>query len=344
MHNLIIFFGGKSGERNVSVASAQNMAQLTERCQCWFWSPDGRVLEVPRDSLLAHQNPFEQEFTPPDYKDLGALHQALPLVPSEGVLFLAVHGGEGENGTLQAALESAGVAFSGSDSQASAKAFDKAVAKDIVARVGLRVPRSITLRGEHLEDAAEQMRGFLQSTQQAVLKPVADGSSFGVHFVRDESTLQAALQELKASPKSPYLFEERIIGRELTVGVLETHEGVRALPCSEVLLATGREFDYAGKYLGDGVQEVTPADIPQSVAAAAQDLAREAHLALKCGGYSRTDIMLDETGLVFIETNTLPGLSSASFIPQQLEAASLKLSDFLQEQIELATRRRDARS
>lgn len=344
MHNLIIFFGGESGERKVSVASAQNMAQLTDHCRCWFWSPDGRVLEVARDTLLQHQNPFEADFTPPHYEDLGPLHQALARVPGDGVLFLAVHGGEGEDGTLQATLEDAGVAFSGSDSKASALAFDKALAKDIVARVGARVPRSITLRGEQLEDAMEQVHGFLQSVNEAVLKPVADGSSFGVHFVEDEATLETALLELKAYPKSPYLLEERILGRELTVGVLETREGVRALPCSEVLLAAGREFDYAGKYLGVGVQEITPADIPKPLATAAQALACEAHVALGCRGYSRTDIMVDAAGLVFIETNTLPGLSSASFIPQQLEAADLDIGDFLQGQVELAIEKRDSRS
>src|SRR5262249_18928730 len=99
--------------------------------------------------------------------------------------------------------------------------------------------------------------------------------------------------------------------------------------------------DFEGKYLGKGTREITPAEVPREVTRAAQQLALDAHRALGCEGYSRTDIIIGPNGPVFLELNTLPGLTRASFIPQQLAAEGTPLLDFLQGQVELAKRRRD---
>ena len=104
-------------------------------------------------------------------------------------------------------------------------------------------------------------------------------------------------------------------------------------------MADGRVFDYEGKYLGEGSTEVTPADISPDLAEKLGRLACQAHEILGCWGYSRTDFLVDENGPVFIETNTLPGLTSASFIPQQLEAAAIPMVDFFQHQLALAFQR-----
>ena len=340
---MILLFGGESGERRVSVASAQNIARQTGPCRCWFWSPEGLLYEVTPESLLKHQDVFEADFVPSDPTPLGSLEEALNQVPPTGVLFLALHGGASEDGTLQETLEGRDIAFTASGASASGRAFDKSIAKEIAFQADLRVPRSIMARGDHLEDAEHRIKELLRLVNQVVVKPVADGSSIGVHFVSNDPSLKDALAELEGSPTTPYLVEERILGRELTVGVIETPDGLRALPCSEVLLKAGREFDFAGKYLGDGVEEVTPADISEEIAGAAKAMALHMHEALECSGYSRTDIMVDPEGVVFIETNTLPGLSSASFIPQQLEAAGIETRDFVRTQLNLARTKRDRR-
>ena len=342
--DMILVFGGESGERRVSVASAQNMLQQVGSCRCWFWNPEGLLFEITAQELLEHQNVFESDFIPINSSPLGSLEEALSNVLQKDVLFLALHGGTSEDGTLQEKLESRNIAFTGSGALASGRAFDKSIAKEVAFGANLRVPRSIMARGDHLEDAEHRIRELLRLVKQVVIKPVADGSSIGVHFVSDEPSLRKALAELEQSPTSPYLVEERIIGRELTVGVLEAPSGLRPLPCSEVLLNTGREFDFAGKYLGDGVQEITPADIDEETATAAQEMASLMHEALECSGYSRTDIMVDSDGVVFIETNTLPGLSSASFIPQQLEAANIETREFIIVQLNLARTRRNLRT
>src|SRR5919108_132150 len=135
--------------------------------------------------------------------------------------------------------------------------------------------------------------------------------------------------------------EQIISGIELTVGVVDGPKGARALPPSEVRLEEGRAFDYEGKYLGKGTREITPAEVPARVSRAAQQVALDAHKALGCEGYSRTDVICSERGPVFLEINTLPGLTRMSFIPQQLAAEGTSMKSFLEGQIALARRRRD---
>jgi D-alanine-D-alanine ligase len=124
------------------------------------------------------------------------------------------------------------------------------------------------------------------------------------------------------------------------VGVVEGPGGsLRALPCSEVRLDEGFAFDFEGKYLGRGTTEVTPAEVEPALAQAAQALAITAHRALGCEGYTRTDLILTARGPVYLETNTLPGLTRRSFIPQQLAAEGTSVQAFLEGQLALARAR-----
>jgi D-alanine-D-alanine ligase len=132
-----------------------------------------------------------------------------------------------------------------------------------------------------------------------------------------------------------------VTGTELTVGVVDDRSGTRALPASEVRVEAGRAFDYEGKYLGKGTREITPAEVAAEVSQAAQRVALAVHRALGCEGYSRTDVICGANGAVFLEINTLPGLTRMSFIPQQLAAEGTAMRAFLEEQIALARRRRD---
>jgi len=193
-------------------------------------------------------------------------------------------------------------------------------------------------------DAAthEKLAVLFETHGKVVVKPIEDGSSHGVRIVESERELDAAIVAIRQSGGVTHLAEAFIVGRELTVGVVEHgDEDERIpLPCSEVKLDPGRSFDYEGKYLGKGTVELTPAPVSDDVAAAAQHLAMTAHQAVGCAGYSRTDVIIteedNENRPVFLEINTLPGLTAASFIPQQLEAAGTTMRDFLTAQIELA--------
>jgi D-alanine-D-alanine ligase len=296
----------------------------------WFWAPDGRVYDVSAAELLAHQRAFEIDFDPSRPAIWPDLEQALDTIPIDDPVFLlALHGGEGEDGSVQRLLEKRGLPFTGSGSEPSAVAFDKARAKEIlqgnVPLAESRVARS----SDELRRAATEM---LERHEKLVLKPLAGGSSRGLFFVDRHSKT--------ADIDVPYIVEQFIAGRELTVGVIERDGAPLALPVIEIEVDPGREFDYAGKYLGHGTREICPANIPDELRDAAQQTAVAAHIALGCEGYSRSDLIAAGDGVYFLEVNTLPGLTATSLVPQQLATAGIEFREFLEEQLEIANRRR----
>ncbi|MBC8072794.1 MAG: ATP-grasp domain-containing protein, partial [Deltaproteobacteria bacterium] len=203
---------------------------------------------------------------------------------------------------------------------------------------GIAVARGVALApGDDVAAALEQAWTELGAL---VAKPIADGSSIGLLHLRAHEELAAAARDI-TSAGVPYLVEERLEGTELTVGVVDEGGTAIALPISEVRVVPGGSFDFDGKYLGRGTLEITPAEVPTEIAAKASEIAVAAHLALGCAGYSRTDVIATAHGVVFLETNTLPGLTRASFIPQQLAAAGRPLAGFVADQLGLGRARRD---
>ena len=328
--SIIILFGGRSDERHVSVASAQNIVRTLGDVLAWFWAPNGAVHDVALPDLLAHQHPFELDFVPSRPAAWPTLEQALDTLPVDDPVFLlALHGGEGEDGTVQRMMERRRIRFTGSGSEASAIAFDKARAKDAVAA---KVPTAESHVARDPGDFAEVAREMLARHEKIVLKPLAGGSSRGLFFVERDGDLPEVLPV-------PYIVEQFVAGRELTVGVVDMGSGAFALPVIEIEVDPGRTFDYLGKYLGSGTREVCPARIPDAMRDAAQACGLAAHLALGCRGYSRTDLIaVADDEIYFLELNTLPGLTAASLVPQQLRAAGIGFRDFLERQIELAAR------
>jgi D-alanine-D-alanine ligase len=299
----------------------------------------GPVWRADRRAIIEHPRPFENDFVPlglPSWRDLSS---AINEISHGRVLFLALHGGSGEDGTVQRWLEDKRVSFTGSSAAASVLAFDKVKAKEVVRNAGALTTESATVSARDLKSAEKLMGELLEVHERLVLKPVADGSSSGLMFVGSDSRADA-IARLSDAPDVVFILERFVRGRELTVGVLERPTGdTIALPCSEVFVEMGRSFDFEGKYLGRGTKEITPAELTPDVAQAAQSLALTVHRAMGCSGYSRTDMIVDESGPVFLEINTLPGLTSASFIPQQLKVAGISMHAFVDEQIELASRR-----
>lgn len=336
MNDVVILFGGSSPERRVSQASAQNVASVLTEAELWFLSFAGAVYRVSAADLQAFPRPFENDFLPRGEPGFATLAKALDAGTGK-VFFLGLHGGEGEDGTVQRMLEARRLAFTGPGAAASAKAFDKELAKSIASGAGVRTVESLVLSRTAPRRA---MEGLLALHGRIVVKPVAGGSSVGLHHVGNEADVEAAAAAITGAPEA-YLAEAFVAGTELTVGVVDGESGPRALPVSEVRVQPGRAFDYEGKYLGKGTTEVTPAEVPAEVSQAAQTLALTAHRALGCEGYSRTDCIVGKDGPVFLELNTLPGLTRASFVPQQLAAEGTSLETFLDGQLALARRRRD---
>jgi D-alanine-D-alanine ligase len=335
---VIVLFGGSSDERHVSVATAQNVVRALGRPLCWFWAPDGRIYDVSVEQLLEHQRAFEVDFDPRRPAMWPDLDQALDTLPVEDpVFFLALHGGEGEDGTVQKMMERRGIPFTGSGSAASTAAFDKGRAKALLGD-RVRAPESRTVGVSDVHTIRSVVDVMLERHAKIVLKPLAAGSSRGLFFLARGEDPDAVVAQI-ASLRVPYLLEQFIEGRELTVGIADMGSGPFALPVIEIEVDPGRSFDYLGKYLGQGTREICPANIPKTMAAAAQEMALAAHRGLRCDGYSRTDIMAAGDEMYFLELNTLPGLTISSLVPQELRAAGIEFRDFLERQVALAQRR-----
>lgn len=336
--NIIILFGGTSNERFVSTASAQYMLAAINSSIIWFWGLNNKIYNIKEEDLLSHKDPFIKEFKPIDNPIFESIEEAISSPKALNKIFLlAVHGGFGEDGGLQDLLIKNKRFFTGSDAKASSKAFNKIESKKIMQDHQIRTAESIWVRPN--TDFEEKILEFFQKKGPCVAKPVCGGSSLGTVFIKNKEDIKDAYLYIKRS-KDDYLIEKMIKGREITVGVIENFEGLKALPCTEIILEEKRNFDYEGKYLGQGSLEKTPADLSSSLSLSCQRVAIAAHAALGLYGYSRTDMILDEEGPVFLETNTLPGLSKSSLIPKQLNEAQITMRQFLNMQIELAKKLR----
>jgi D-alanine-D-alanine ligase len=325
--NITILFGGLNKERLVSVATAQALHAALPQADLWFWDDDNRVYNTRPQTLLGHTRPFEEPFRP-DSGGIGQIEQALDKAKAENrLLVLGLHGGTAENGELQAMCEMRGIAFTGSGSASSNLAFDKLAAKRFAAIAGVPIAAGVSL--DNLEAA-------LAKHGKLIAKPARDGSSYGLIFVNASQDLVAVRNAAKTED---YVIEPFVAGIEATCGVLEQPDGsFIALPPVEIIPADGG-FDYAAKYLAKSTQEICPGRFAPEVSAEIMNYAVRAHRAMSCRGYSRSDFIVSAQGPVYLETNTLPGLTKASLYPKALQAQGITFIDFLNGQIALAAKR-----
>jgi D-alanine-D-alanine ligase len=323
---ITILFGGTNKERLVSVATTQALHAALPDADLWFWEVDDGVHQAQPQVLRAHERPFEVAFRP-GTPSIGRIEQALDRAKLEDrLLVLGLHGGAAENGELQVMCEMRGIPFTGSGSASSHLAFDKVAAKRFAAVAGIKVPAGLAL--EDLDEA-------LAEYGRLIAKPAKDGSSYGLIFVNSTQDLTAVR---RAASSEDYLIEPFIAGHEATCGVLEQLDGsLIALPPIEIIPAEGA-FDYEAKYIAKATQEICPARFAPEVNAQLMEQALRAHQALSCSGYSRTDFIVTAQGPIFLETNTLPGLTRSSLYPKALKAEGITFEDFMQLQIALAQR------
>lgn len=318
---IAVLFGGASAEREVSIASAaQVFTALRER------GHDVIAIDTARGPLSSEEvDAFVSAtvaYDPPDLSDIPAAEMTARLVAEDGplrevdVVFLALHGGSGEDGTLQALLDSAGVPYTGSGVLGSAVAMDKDVSKRLFRCAGVPTPDWL-MAPVTVEEVAERI-GF-----PAIVKPNTQGSTIGLTVVKAPEQLAGAIEAAAAYDRE-VMIERFVPGRELVVGVLEG----RALAVGEIVPQLGEIFDYQSKYQVGGAVETFPADLPAEVAAEAQRLAVAAHNALKLGSYSRIDFRMDpDGGLWCLEANTLPGMTATSLMPQSAAAVGIGFGD-----------------
>jgi len=256
------------------------------------------------------------------------IHGTTVNLPADvDVAFIAMHGTFGEDGQVQRILEDHGVAYTGSDPGASARAFDKVLAKECFVEAGIPTPKSVVFDGATVP---EDLHWPL------FVKPARQGSSVGISRVDDLASLMQAYHHARQFD-SQVLVEEFVRGREFTVGILNG----TALPVVEI--RTKREFfDYQAKYTDGATEEICPAPLEAMVAMRAKMFALRAHECLGCRDYSRVDLMFNETtGQFFVlEVNTLPGMTANSLLPKAARAAGLEMPALCARMVELALARR----
>jgi D-alanine-D-alanine ligase len=353
-----VLLGGASAEREISLASGRMIAEHLPRDRYEVLLFDSLALmagnpALPTDlaekarGLVAHTGAPEaladrsrelpaalQQEMKSTAAEAAPATEAMEMVEGKrriDVAFIALHGPYGEDGTLQGMLEIVGIPYVGSGVLASALAMDKAIAAKMLAAEGIPVAQAVVIERGELDEETMRRAAALTPT---FVKPSRQGSSVGMSPVSDPDELRPAL-ELAFEYDSRVLVEERLDGREITVGVIGNRR-LTALPVVEIV--PRREFfDYRAKYDPELCEEICPADLPPDVVEKVQDIALRAHRALDCRGYSRVDMILTaDRGAVVLEVNTLPGMTINSLFPKAARAAGIPFGELLDLLVRLA--------
>lgn len=320
---VLVLAGGDSAERDVSLDSARGIAKALREAGYRVLVADPSRPDITPDEndteIFAHAGintePPEVE---DDFADRAEFTRVLTGYQSYGidVVFNGLHGGTGEDGTLQAVMEYLGIPFTGSRAAGSALAMDKHRSKHLAAAAGVPVPRGI--RFEQMVLATGTLEAMVRETLSPplVVKPNAQGSSVGLSIVKDFEQIDAAAAAAFAVDTA-ILVEEYIDGREITLAYLEGQNGI---PVLEIRPKSGL-YDYRHKYQSGHSEYLVPAPIDASVANAIAQSTRQVIHALGLSIYARVDYRLDADGQHFLlEANTLPGMTSTSLVPKMCEA------------------------
>lgn len=254
----------------------------------------------------------------------------IELCQMADIVFMALHGENGENGKIQAAFDLFGIRYTGTGYLGSALAMNKGMAKQLFAGRGIPSPKGISLkRGEEQTDLAE-----LGISLPCVVKPCCGGSSIGVSIVRTKEAYEEALKEAFRW-EDELVIEEYVEGREFSVGVID----YKALPVIEIAPVEGF-YDYKNKYKAGSAVETCPAELPQDVTEQMQRYAEEVAKVLGLDTYSRSDFLLDKDNHIFcLEANTLPGMTPTSLLPQEAKVIGMDFNQLCEKLIEISLRK-----
>ena len=325
--------GGTSSERDVSLASGIRITEALRQQGHDVVAVDtvaGVLSSEDEKRLLAGG---VVKTAPPDTKSLirmnAAMQGTLKALPQADVLFLALHGGQGEDGTLQALLDLTGVPYTGSGHLARALAMDKDLSKHLFRSAG--VPTADWLMAPATVDEVRTALGF-----PVIVKPSKQGSTVGLSIVKAPEQLQPAI-EAAFEHDDEVMIEKFIAGRELTVGIL----GDDVLPVGEII-SKNEIYDYEAKYTPGMAVEEFPAKLTQAEAETVQRFAKKAFDALKLRGYARIDFRMATDGTFYcLEANTLPGMTQTSLIPQAAAAAGISFPELCDRVVQIALEKRE---
>jgi D-alanine-D-alanine ligase len=333
-----VLMGGTSDERAVSLASGAQVARALREFGHEVIAVDtARGVIAPAEETALLQGGVRA--APPTAQELGALDEgdtvALTRQPALGevdVFFIALHGGSGEDGTIQGLLDVAGVTYTGSDRLGCTLAMDKDVSKRLFRDAGIPTPEWMS--GPHTTAEVAKKLGL-----PVIVKVASGGSSLRLVLAHDVDELERVIDESRAW-NDLVLFEKYVKGRELTVAVV----GGQALPVGEIIPAH-EIFDYECKYQPGLAKEIFPAEIDAALSQRLQRLAVRVHDALRLRDYSRIDFVVDGEGVPWcLEANAAPGMTANSLLPKAARAAGISFPQLCDQIAGLARERRRAHS
>ena len=345
---VVVLLGGESEERDVSLASGCQVADALRQAghDVVAFDPVGGALALSDEAKILAEG--VGTLPPGEISSGGASVSGVASAPSDSrtgmalsnqeevvsadVVFPALHGGMGEDGTLQALLDLSGVAYAGSGMLGSGLAMDKDVSKRILRDAG--VPTPDWLLNPTAEEAVERL-GL-----PIIAKPVAGGSSVRLYLLDDAAGVEErirveAVRASESGEASDMMYEAFVAGREFTVGIL----GEEALPVGEIISEHGL-FDYECKYQVDMADEIFPAEIRDALARTLQERALQVHRLLRLRDFSRIDFMVGADGEAWcLEANTLPGMTATSLLPKAARAAGITFPDLCDRIVRMAAER-----
>lgn len=331
---MVVICGGPSNEREISLKTGEQVLNaLPTR-----YNPHLIEIKESGEWLLKAAYPKQITASRTRIKTL-APHQKRQFSNFD-IAFIAMHGKFGEDGKIQALLETIGVPYTGSGVLASALGMNKRKTLEIVGRYGIKTPKFTFLYS--LPDSKNQLAKVTkmigrQIGYPCVIKPNESGSSIGISIVHNEKEIQNGLKKAFKEDRV-ILIEEYIGGLELTCAVMGNsgQTPLTALPPVEIIPAN-EFFDYDAKYFSKKTQEICPARISKQRTKQLQNLSKKVHEIIGCDGLSRSDFILTPGGqLHFLEINTIPGLTETSLSPKEAIADGMTFSGFLDKQIQLA--------
>jgi D-alanine-D-alanine ligase len=312
MRTIAIVAGGDSSEFGISVKSANEVSKVLSsrylvyiiivRNTSWYWEDQkGRYHNVDKNDFTLVVDEFHIRFD---------------------AVFIAIHGKPGENGLLQGYLDMMQIPYTGCGAFCSALTFNKHACKLFLKDYKIPMTLDILIRKGHPVDPADISR---QTGLPCFVKPNDSGSSFGVTKVKKQEDLESAINTaFKESDE--VIIESFMDGREVACGIVKTRSGEIVLPVTEII-SKNEFFDFEAKYTPGKSEEVTPAQMPESVIKKVQKLSSSIYGLLGCKGIVRVDFIVMGDRPLFLEINTVPGMTAESLIPQQAASAGIRLDD-----------------
>ena len=312
-NKIIVLAGGGGSEHEVSLKSAENVFRSINN-----------VLSEDSLKLIAEKIVINK------ISDINLNY----LKESAVLVFIIIHGANGEDGALQKLFDDNNIKYVGSGVDSLVLTYNKERTQELLQTNGLRVPLSTKFTSELQQ---REMLDFIGTLNfPIIIKPNTDGSSVSLYKITDNSkaSLDKILEildiEFNRNKRTEMLVQEFVSGREFTCGVVNIKGCDIALEPTEVILTNGEVFDYNAKYTVNGCREITPADIPLDIKTRIREVAMRVHNICTCKDISRTDMILDkDCNIVVLEINTIPGMTSTSFIPAELAASGFTIDEWV---------------